>query len=77
MGILGFGLGVAGIVAFVVISWIFIGITVGWVLMLALGVLHGSVSASIPVLGYWTSVIAVITVGFVLNLFRVVMVGAK
>jgi flagellar biosynthesis protein FliQ len=42
----------------------------GWVIMLLLGALHHSVSANVPALGFWPSVLIALVIGFIVGLFK-------
>jgi hypothetical protein len=42
----------------------------GWVVMLVMGALHAEVSASIPAISYWASLLVVFALGLVGSFFR-------
>lgn len=42
----------------------------GWIVMLVMGALHAEVSASIPAISYWASLLVVFALGLVASFFR-------
>lgn len=69
----GFGVKTVGTGAAVVLLWLALvaGMTAfnGWILMLLLGAVHGSLWESVPAFGYGPSVLLALIIAFVVGLF--------
>lgn len=69
----GFGVKTVGVGAGVVLLWaLLVAATVafnGWILMLLLGAVHGSIWESVPALGYGPSVLLAAIVSIIVGLF--------